>query len=137
MTEADVRQVLTEVGRPLHGRSIEARGMIGVPDWNCVTGWIECKLVIRWPVRGGPLRLPHPKRVKAQAIWLLERWRAGGKAHAVLVVGEEWLVLDAPVFFDLAMRGLTRDQLVNRAVRHWPRLDRGELLDFLEEVRTP
>jgi hypothetical protein len=134
MSEADVRQVLTEVGRPLHGRSIEAKGAIGVPDWNCVTGWIECKLVTGWPKT---LRLPHPKRVKAQAIWLLERWRAGGKAHAVLVVGEEWLVLDAPTFFDLAMRGATRDELIDRSVRHWPRLDRRELLDFLQEVRTP
>lgn len=135
-SEADVRQVLTEVGRPLHGKSIEARGSVGIPDWNCVTGWIECKWVREWPMRG-TLRLPHPERVKAQAIWLLERWRAGGKAHGCLVVGDEWFMLSAPVFFDLAMRGASREELVLRCDRHWAGLDRAGLLDFLREERTP
>jgi len=135
--EGAVRQVLTEVGKPVCGRSIEVRGVSGVADWNYVHGWIECKEVDRFPVRGGPLRLPHPKRVKLQAIWLLEYWRKGGKAHACIVVGDEWLLLDAPTFFDLAMRGMTRDEMILRASRHWTRLNRRELLDFLQEVRTP
>jgi len=137
MLESDVRQRLTRIGKPVDGRSIEAKSDDGVPDWNYVNGWIELKLVARWPVRGGPLRLPHPARVKRQAIWALRRWRAGGKAHLLLVVGEEWLVLDAPTFFDLALHGSTREHLLARAVRHWPRLDEGEMLDFLQEVRTP
>jgi len=138
MLESDVRQRLTRIGKPVDGRSIEAKSDDGVPDWNCVTGWIEIKKIDGWPTREHTrLRIPHPKRVKKQAIWALRRWRAGGKAHLLLVVGEAWLILDAPTFFDLAMNGLTRSELEDRAVRHWSRLDEAEMLDFLEEVRTP
>jgi hypothetical protein len=128
MSETAARQTLTRVGRPVDGRSVDAPG---VPDWNYVDGWVELKYLPEWPA--GAIVLPHRERVLKQALWLLRRHRAGGRANAILVVDREWLVLDAEMFLELAVRGSTREELVSRAVRRWCRLDEDEMLAWLKD----
>jgi hypothetical protein len=64
----------------------------GTPDVNYTGGWIELKYAKRWPVRGGPLRVPH--FTPEQRAWLLQRRKAGGRAYLLLKVGVEGMLFD-------------------------------------------
>lgn len=75
---------------------IESPISSGVPDVNFTGGWIELKYAKRWPVRGGPLRLPH--YTAAQRAWHLRRSRARGVVWVLLKVGKsEWLLFTGGV----------------------------------------
>jgi hypothetical protein len=94
---------------------IENRVAIGTPDVEFIGGWAELKHADKWPVRGGPLRLPHPPS-PAQLVWLLRRWTRGGAAWLILRVAREWFVFRAPDAFELWRDGRAPKQDELRAV---------------------
>lgn len=80
-----MRKIVVKMLQPLHGVSIESGVGIGVPDVNCVYGWIELKSV-DLPVKPDtPVRVKHFTR--EQKIWLQLREAAGGLALLLLKAG--------------------------------------------------
>lgn len=91
MSEKKMRQLLVKHTKDLHGRCIENRVAVGMPDYCYIYGWIELKHLKAWPKRASTLvRLPHftPK----QRQWLIDHWNLGGKSWVLLQVDKEWLL---------------------------------------------
>lgn len=85
--EAQLRQsVLTKLA-PLHAVPIESPMEAGVPDVNCVVGWLELKHLNEWPVREDTVVRPHHFR-PVQRNWLRTRCLHGGAAWLLLRVGD-------------------------------------------------
>lgn len=66
---------------------------VGTPDINWVRGWVELKVLPRWPVRPStPVSVTH--FTHEQRNWIRSRHSAGGMVHVVLKIGRIWLLLD-------------------------------------------
>jgi hypothetical protein len=86
--------------RPLHPVRVENAVHPGTPDINYVGGWIENKEVPSWPSSDRwHLRIPH--FTVQQRLWLRQRVMKGGRAHLLLKVASEWLLLRGDVAADL------------------------------------
>lgn len=110
---------------------VENPAMPGTPDVNYKEGWLELKHTDRWPVRGGPIQLPHPPTPEQRA-WLYRRWMAGGVCFLLIRVGQEWLLIEGFKPYALWKQELTREfQLKAAALRVFesPR----EVATFLSE----
>ena len=88
-TEAGLWGLIRKSHPEGHWERIENRVARGTPDVNfCLPGgfegWVELKVVSRWPVRGGPLRTPH--FTDDQRWWLRTRTKYGGRAGLLLRV---------------------------------------------------
>ena len=145
MSEADQRQTLIKLLKPLHAVSVENPTHAGTPDLNyggrytlqepCTVrkdgvthegvrtfkvyleGWIECKWEKEWPKRGGPLRVDH--YTHQQHVWARKRRHRGGACWLILTVGRDWILLDGAVAATLPLGDATREQLIDSAVAHW------------------
>jgi hypothetical protein len=79
--------------------SVENLVYPGTPDVNYIGGWIELKVLDKWPTRTStPVRISHFS--PEQRVWLRRRWQRGGCAHLLLVVKNEWLLFDGAVAAD-------------------------------------
>lgn len=84
---------LVEELRPLHPVRVENGAGAGTPDLNYADGWVELKELPSWPATPGwPVRVPHFR--PEQRVWLRYRRQRGGRAHLLLKVGSDWLLLD-------------------------------------------
>ncbi len=130
MVEADQRQTLIKLLRPLDAISIENTVAKGTPDMNYggaytfpdgntvyLEGWIECKWAREWPKRGGPLRLKH--YTTYQKVWARCRRHRGGACWVILTVGRDWILLDGVVAALLPLGDANRDELMNASVKYW------------------
>lgn len=99
--------------------SVENPAYPGTPDINYLHGWLELKQVEDWPVRGGPLRLPH--YTQEQRLWALRRMKAGGRCYLLLRVNRDWMLFDgATAAQHLGHR--TRDELLSFCLAFQPLL---------------
>lgn len=97
LENASMRKTIVRLLKPLHAVSVE-NGMThpGTPDVSYAGGWIELKAMEHWPVRPTtPLRVPH--FTPQQRIWLMRRYRAGGRVFLLLTVGNDWLLFKGSV----------------------------------------
>ena len=116
MSEKVTRKRVVKALKRLHAVAVENSIMPGTPDVNFVGGWIELKQADEWPVRDGPLRLPH--YTPQQKMWHKARHIAGGNVYVLLQVGREWLLFDG----DIAATVLgvcPRETLIAVARHHW------------------
>jgi hypothetical protein len=64
----------------------------GTPDVNYIHGWIELKVVKKWPKREmTALQIPH--YTEHQKAWARRRHEAGGQVWFLLKIEEEWLLI--------------------------------------------
>ncbi len=80
-------------------------------------GWIELKWERHWPVRGGPLRVPH--YTTQQKVWARKRRHRGGQCRLLLQCSNDWILLDGAVAATLPLGDATREQLIEAAEMHW------------------
>jgi hypothetical protein len=126
--------VLTQAG--LHPVAVENPACPGTPDVNHVQGWIELKQIKEWPSKSGSMvRVEH--FTQQQRIWLRNRCRFGGRAHLLIRVGCDWLLLDGRYAAD-ALGVAPKHELIAHAVAYWPkRLNEEELVRCLKTTPRP
>jgi len=89
----------------------------GTPDVNYVGGWVELKHVAAWPVYDdAELKIRH--FTPEQKVWLTRRWLAGGAAHLLLQVRNDWLLFTAPKACEFVGCS-TKYSLICNAKQHW------------------
>ncbi len=116
ISEKTLRRNVITMLQPLDAIAVENPAHIGTPDVCFIEGWIELKVVKRWPPRGGILRLEH--FTNQQRVWLLRRCRLGGRAILLLQVGLEWLLFDGETAANLVGRA-DKETLLKSAAQHW------------------
>jgi len=133
MSEQGMRKKVVQALKPLDAISVENSCGPGTPDVNYVDGWLELKWARTWPKKPEtPLRLEHFTR--QQRLWLIRRWKAGGRAFVLLKVGVEWLLFDAPTAADKLGRS-TRAELYEVATQVWTkRLSATKLIEAVTIV---
>jgi hypothetical protein len=88
----------------------------GIGDVSHVNGWVELKIIDKWPVRAStPLRIEH--FTDEQRRWS-EKWvAAGGNYWLTVKVAREWFIFTVPN--SLEVGELTREQMLAKCLRHW------------------
>ena len=130
MTEARWRSQLIKLLKFIHAVPVENAAGEGTPDVNTVYGWLELKLLDRWPPRGGPV---GPKLLRPmQRVWLRTRCAHAGSAWVLVRIGDEVLMLWGA--WAAEHLGTTnKEQLLAAAVAHWPaRVDIMQLVEHLK-----
>jgi len=125
MSEADLRQKVIQLLKPLDAISVENICHVGTPDVNyggewegrVIEGWCELKWDRHWPKREGPLRVPH--YTNQQKVWARRRRHRGGSCYLLLQVGRDWILLDGAVAATLPLGEKTREELIAASVKHW------------------
>ncbi len=119
MSERGMSKTVMKLLRALHPVNVElATGRQGVPDIECMGGWIELKRIASWPVRRGRVRLDH--FTDYQKLFLRERQLRGGKAWLLLHVEKtnEWLLFQGAVAAEhLGTADVT--DLIELSYSHW------------------
>lgn len=93
MRESAMRQMIVTLLRPLDAIAVENPCRPGTPDINFIEGWVELKVLERWPVRAGtPVTIPC--FTQQQRVWLTRRWAAGGNCWLLVRIGDDWILLD-------------------------------------------
>jgi hypothetical protein len=96
MNEAGMRQIVVKALKGLDAMSVENPVRPGTPDINYIEGWVELKVLEKWPAR------PHTK-VKVdcftpqQRVWLRRRQKRGGAAFFLILIEKDWLLFDGEV----------------------------------------
>jgi hypothetical protein len=86
----EVCKILRDAG--LDPMAVENRCAIGVPDVECVAGWIELKTADGCD-EDKVLRLAHDLGPE-QRIWIRRRIKRGGSVWVLLQIGKVYLLLD-------------------------------------------
>lgn len=98
MSEASLNARLMKTLRVagLDPQRVENTVNAGCPDIEFVGGWIESKVLRRWP-KNRALIVKVPHFTPAQRAWHVRRWAHGGWSWVVLEVDGEVLVFNGPV----------------------------------------
>lgn len=120
MDENTFRPDILRILKPLNGVYVENVMRAGCCDINYIEGWLELKWLAEWPKRPETI-VKFPKFRPAQRVFLLNRSRLGGRAHLLLRVGKEWLLL--PGYWSAVHLGVdaTREQIRAAAEQQWPK----------------
>ncbi len=134
-TEAGLWKLIRKSKPEGHWVRVENRVELGTPDVNyCLSeqyeGWLELKVISKWPVRGGPLRVSH--FTMDQRWWLKRRVWAGGSAGLLLRVDsgpKEYLLFDG-AWAAAHLGDVAREDLIKNALATWgPHFDLDSLMN--------
>jgi hypothetical protein len=128
MAESATNRRLLKALKGLHPIRVENMCSAGTPDVNFAGGWIECKCVLKYPVRPEtPIRIPHWS--PEQKLWHRMRAAAGERTWVFVQVERDYYLFDgvraAALLGDISEQGL-----VGHCLACW----RGSLND--EQLRT-
>lgn len=129
MAESDLNGLIQTALAGMDPKRVENSADPGTPDINYTTGWIESKFMKSWPVRHGPLRVPH--YVREQRGWHMGRRHAGGRVHVVIQVVHEVFVFDAADAAQHLGFDWNREAMVSAALLHMPRWDGRAFRNFV------
>lgn len=130
MSEKQTRKTVLKALRSLDAQPVENICVVGYPDVEYIGGHIELKTLDKLPVRGGPVRIEH--YTAHQKLWLLNRWRKGGRAFLLIQYKREWLLFDAIVAQDVGT--MTYETMKARTIAYWDKgLVEEQLIKFLTE----
>ncbi len=93
MRESAMRQRVVKLLRPLDAISVENPSRPGTPDVNFIEGWLELKVLEKWPVRA-KTKVRVPCFTQQQRVWLKRRWLAGGGSWLLICIGKDWVLLN-------------------------------------------
>jgi len=132
MSESNMRKRLISALNPLDAVAIESHMRAGIPDVECMVGWIECKYLPKW-VRGcdtKPVKLKHPL-MKAQGVFANRRTRLGGISLVCIKVGpREWFFFDG-LEARHKIGNMTRPEMHEEAIYYCDSLDEHDLVSWL------
>ncbi len=104
----------------------------GIPDVSFgaagVGGWIELKVLPKWPALDKPVKIEH--LTPQQKNWLWLRGNAAGRCWLLLKIQKEWLLFDHQTQRDIGK--MTQMDMRKRARKVWTGLPPRE--DFLAAV---
>ncbi len=131
--ESDMRRVIVKALWKLDAFSVENPANPGTPDVNFIEGWIELKVLEKWPIRTKTLvRISH--FTQQQRTRLMARQVLGGNVFLLLKVNQEWLLFDGKTAAIYVGRVTKRD-LIDRAAKHWSNgLVTEELIECLKKT---
>lgn len=116
MLESGMRSKVVAALRSLDAVCVENAARYGTPDVNYVEGWLELKVLARWP--RGVVKVPH--FTPQQRVWLKRRVRLGGSAHVLILVDKDWLLFDGSWAAD-KLGHVTKMEMFDNAVFHCTR----------------
>lgn len=93
---------------------VENRADPGTPDVNYLFGWIELKVIKKWPENPNA-QVPCKHYTAQQRVWSKRRSRAGGLVFMIVEVGKSIIVLEGQVAARL-LGHTTREELEREAL---------------------
>lgn len=91
----------------------EDKDAVGIPDLSyglqAVNGWVETKVLNKWPKRGGVVKIDH--YTPQQKNWLRIRGRIGGHCFLLLKVDNVYLLFDHETA-QAVYTGMTQDEMM-------------------------
>jgi len=114
MSEARYRQSVVKGLRKLRMDPVSVENGLthpGTPDINWLHGWIELKVIPKWPVRPETV-VRCSTFTPQQRIWLRRRWNANGSAYLLARIGRNHLLFngaDAADYFGEVRREILED----------------------------
>lgn len=116
MSETVLRQNIIKILKHRHARSVENRCGSGTPDVNYADGWIELKMLKKWPAREHtPVKIRH--FTPQQKIWISDRWEAGGAVYLLIQVNKTFLLYNGCDVQEIG--SVTRERMIELAARQW------------------
>ena len=116
--EKNARKKVVQFLRMYDAHPVENIAGIGMPDVECILGWIELKYMHDWPKREDTV-IRFNAYTPQQRSWHRRRRLRGGNVWLLLKVGRtEWLLFDALTAANLLGK-LTRKQMEDIALMHW------------------
>lgn len=104
MKESAMRKLVIQALSGLDAMSVENSVRPGTPDVNYIGGWVELKVLEKWPVRAAT-KVRVPCFTDQQRVWLARRWLRGGAAFFLILIDKDWLLFNG----DMAGRFVGRD----------------------------
>jgi len=134
----DPEQAMWQALRPImlgtHAVRIESSSTgAGIPDVECIFGWMELKYLDKWPARcNTKIRIKH--FTKEQRSWLLLRERLGEATFLMVKIGKmEWWLFRGSMAA-IYIGELNKVELSTKTVARWNRKPkRTELIQCLKE----
>lgn len=93
VTEAGMRQIVVKALQGLDAMSVENPVRPGTPDINYIEGWVELKVLDKWPARPNT-KIKVQCFTPQQRVWLRRRNKRGGAAFFLILIDKDWLLFD-------------------------------------------
>ena len=109
-----MRQIVIKAMSGLDAVSVENPARPGTPDINYIEGWVELKVLEKWPTRAGT-KIRVPCFTPQQRVWLERRWKRGGASYLLILIGKDWLLYDGDVAGMHVGRNFNKTQMIENS----------------------
>lgn len=130
-----MRQIVVKALSGLDGVSVENPVRPGTPDINYIEGWVELKVLEKWPVRAST-KIKVPCFTPQQRVWLSRRWHRGGAAYFLILIDRDWLLFDGSTAGFSVGKDFNKMEMIDHAVLYCEgQLDKAKLYRILKNGR--
>lgn len=88
-----MRKIVVQVLSGLDAISVENPVRPGTPDVNFIEGWVELKVLEKWPARAST-KIKVACFTPQQRVWLERRHRRQGAVFFLILIAKDWLLFD-------------------------------------------